>query len=112
MKETTNKTKRQPTEWEKAFANNISNKAIVSKIYKELIQLSTQKPNNPIKKMGRQHEQTFFQRSHTNGQQIHEYMLIPTHQQGNANQNHRTTERYYLTPGRMAKIKNTRNNKY
>ena len=49
-KETVNKTKRQPTEWEKIFANDISNKGLVSKIYKELIQLNTQKTNNPVKK--------------------------------------------------------------
>ena len=35
-KETISKTKRQPTEWEKLFANNISDKGLVSKIYKEL----------------------------------------------------------------------------
>jgi len=42
-KETINKTKRQPTEWEKVFANDISDKGLVSKIYKELIKLSTPK---------------------------------------------------------------------
>ena len=46
-KETISKTKRQPTEWEKIFANNISDKGLVSKIYKELIKLNTQKTNNP-----------------------------------------------------------------
>ena len=40
-KETTNKAKRQPTEWEKIFANDISNRGLVSKRYKELIQLNT-----------------------------------------------------------------------
>ena len=35
-KETISNTKRQPTEWEKIFANNISDKRLVSKIYKEL----------------------------------------------------------------------------
>ena len=49
-KETVNKTKRQPTEWEKIFANDISDKGLVSKIYKELIKLNTQKINNPVKK--------------------------------------------------------------
>ena len=42
-KETINKTKRQPMEWEKIFANDILNKGLVSKIYKELTKLSTQK---------------------------------------------------------------------
>ena len=42
-KETISKTKRQPTEWEKIFANDISDKGLVSKIYKELIKLNTQK---------------------------------------------------------------------
>ena len=40
-KETINKTKRQPTEWEKIFANDISDKGLVSKIYKELTKLHT-----------------------------------------------------------------------
>ena len=42
-KETINKTKRQPMEWEKIFANDISDKGLISKIYKELIKLYTQK---------------------------------------------------------------------
>ena len=49
-KETINKTKRQPTEWEKIFANEVSDKGLVSKIYKELIKLNTQETNNPIMK--------------------------------------------------------------
>ena len=78
MKETINKTKRPPTDWKKVFANNISKKGLVSKIYKELIQLNTQKANNPIK-ISRRHEQTLFQRRHPDGKQTHEKMLTIIH---------------------------------
>ena len=49
-KETINKMKRQPTEWEKIFANDETNKVLISKIYKQFIQLNNKKTNNPIKK--------------------------------------------------------------
>ena len=45
MKETINKMKRQPTEWEKISASDISDKALVSKIYKEHMQLKLKKSN-------------------------------------------------------------------
>ena len=48
-KGTINKTKRQPVEWEKIFANDTSDKGLICKIYKELTQLNTRKTNNPIK---------------------------------------------------------------
>jgi len=37
-KEATNKIKRQPTEWEKMFANHLSEKGLIPKAYKELLQ--------------------------------------------------------------------------
>ena len=49
-KETINKMKRQPSEWEKIFANEATDKGLISKIYKQLIQLNIRKTNNPIKK--------------------------------------------------------------
>ena len=48
--ETINKVKRQPSECEKIIANETSDKGLISKIYKQLIQLNTRNTNNPIKK--------------------------------------------------------------
>ena len=49
-KETINKLKRQPSEWEKIFANEATDKGLVSKIFKQSMQLNIKKANNPIKK--------------------------------------------------------------
>ena len=48
MKETISKVKRQPTEWEKIMANEATNKGLISKIYKQLMQLNARKMNNSI----------------------------------------------------------------
>ena len=49
-KETINKMERQPSEWEKIFANEASDKGLISKIYKQLMQLNVKETNNPIQK--------------------------------------------------------------
>ena len=49
-KEAINKMKRQPSEWEKIFANEATDKGLISKIYKQLMQLNIKKTHNPIQK--------------------------------------------------------------
>ena len=51
-KETIKKMKRQLSEWDKIFANKATDKGLISKIYKELMQLNIKKINNQIKKAG------------------------------------------------------------
>ena len=47
VKETISKMKRQPSEWEKIFANEATDIGLNSKIYKQLMQLNIKKTNNP-----------------------------------------------------------------
>ena len=54
MKETINKVKRQPSEWEKIIANEATDKELISKICKQLMQLNTRKINDPIKKWAKE----------------------------------------------------------
>ena len=49
-KETVSKVKRQPSEWEKIIANETTDKGLVPKIHKQIIQFNTRKTINPIKK--------------------------------------------------------------
>ena len=49
-KETINKMKTQPSEWENIFANESMDKGLICKIYKQLMQLNIKKTNNPVQK--------------------------------------------------------------
>ena len=51
-KDTVNKTKRPPTDWERIFTYPKSDRGLISNIYKELKKVDCRKSNNPIKKMG------------------------------------------------------------
>ena len=54
MKETISRLKRKPPEWEKITANETTDKELSSKIYKQFMQLSTRKMNNPLKKWAKE----------------------------------------------------------
>ena len=61
-KETINNTKSPSTDWEKIFANDATDKGLISKIYKQLIQLNIKKNKQRNQKMGRRSKKTFFQK--------------------------------------------------
>ena len=59
-KETLSKVKRQPSEWEKIIANKATDKELISKIYKQLLQLNSRKINDPIKKWAKELNRHFY----------------------------------------------------
>ena len=54
IKETISKVRRQPSEWEKITAKEATDKKIISKIYKQLLQLNSRKINDPVKKWAKE----------------------------------------------------------
>ena len=54
MKETISKVKRQPSEWETILANEATDKELISKIYKQLLQLNSRKIKEPVKKWAKE----------------------------------------------------------
>ena len=60
IKETLSKVKRQHSEWEKIIANEATDKELISKIHKQLMQLNTKKINDPIKKWAKDLNRHFF----------------------------------------------------
>ena len=108
MKETINKVKRQPSEWEKIIANEATDKELISKIYKQLLQLNCRKIKDSVKKwvkkLNRYFSKEDIQMANKHMKRCSTSLIIREMQI-------KTTMRYHFMPVRMAAIRKSTSNK-
>ena len=108
-KETISKVKRQPLEWEKIITNKTTDKGLISKICKQLIQLNDRKTSDPIKKwekdLNRHFSKEDIQMANKHMKRCSTSLIIRERQI-------KTTIRHHLTLVRMASKKSTNNKRW
>jgi hypothetical protein len=107
-KDTVNKANRPPTDWERIFTNPKSDRGLISNIFKDLKKVDSRNSNNPIKKKCTELNNEFsteqYQMAGKRLKKCSTFLIIKEIQI-------KTTLRFYLTPVRMDKIRNSGDSK-